>query len=35
MSREVVKVFENKEQGEGRGARVRRSIGNSEVTILY
>ena len=31
ISREVVKKFENKEQDEGVGARVRRSIGTREV----
>jgi hypothetical protein len=31
MSREVTRVFENREMGEGRGARVRRSIGNHDV----
>lgn len=34
MSRKVVKVFENKEQAEGVGARVRRSIGTHEVIFL-
>jgi hypothetical protein len=31
MSRDVIKVIENREQAEGDGARVRRSIGSSEV----
>ena len=31
MSREVSHVYENIEQAEGEGARVRRSIGNSEI----
>ena len=34
MSRKVVKIFENKEQSEGAGARVRRSIGGREVNLL-
>jgi hypothetical protein len=32
MSRTVVKNIENKEQNEGVGARVRRSIGGREVS---
>lgn len=35
MSRNVVKIVESKEQGEGDGARVRRSIGRAEVYFLY
>jgi hypothetical protein len=31
MSRKVAKVFNNQEQGEGRGARVFRSLGHYEV----
>lgn len=31
MSREVIKNFENREQAEGAGARVRRSIGTGQV----
>ena len=31
MSRKVVKTFESVEQGEGAGARVRRSIGRPDV----
>ena len=34
MSRKVLKIFENKEQSEGDGARVRRSIGGREVEII-
>ena len=34
MSREVVQVYANKEQSEGEGARVRRSIGNRELRSL-
>ena len=33
MSRQIKKIYENKEQDEGVGARVRRSIGSSEVRI--
>lgn len=33
--RGVEKVFENREQAEGVGARVRRSIGTHDVTHLY
>jgi hypothetical protein len=31
MSRKITKIIENKEQDEGLGARVRRSIGGREV----
>jgi hypothetical protein len=34
MSKPVTKVVESKEQGEGRGARVRRSIGSREVSLF-
>ncbi len=34
MSREVVKVFDNVETGEGRGARVWRSLGHYEVLLF-
>ena len=34
MSREITKAFENREQSEGEGATVRRSIGSYQVVIL-
>ena len=34
MSKEIIKVVESKEQGEGNGARVRRSIGSREVSMI-